>query len=225
MTKCSIHPDDVAFLAHTLPRLPVDLEKDERITLDLNGQAVIRSRPQDQGKSTELILARSQVTGRPMRFNTNRQYLMRALELGFSTLNVLDPNGIVYCQDARRKYAWMSLGKEGALEPSDKTVKIVSTDPFPISQPSSRTKVNMTQPTPNNQSNGRAPIQRNGTPANKRKLRTSSHSLVDEAASLRNELRQALTRTNELFRAVKQQQRQRKLLNTTLANLKQLQNG
>jgi hypothetical protein len=222
-TKITVHPDDASFLAHTLPRLSVDLEKDQRITLDLNGQAVIRARPDGQSKSTELVLARSQVTGRPMRFNTNRQYLMRMLDLGLNTLQVLDPDRIVYCQDQRRKYAWMSLGKEGALEPSDKAVKILSTDPIPNSQPSPRTKPIMSEPTPTN-TNGRHPTQRNTAPANKRKLRTGGHSLVDEAASLRNELRQALTRTNELFKAVKQQQRQRKLLNTTLANLKQLQN-
>src|SRR5262249_45203903 len=89
-TKCTVHPDDASFLAHTLPRLLVDHEKDQRITLDLNGQAVIRGRQEGQSKCQELVLARSQVTGRPMRFNTNRQYLMRMLDLGFSTLNVLD---------------------------------------------------------------------------------------------------------------------------------------
>jgi hypothetical protein len=222
-TKCTVHPDDASFLSHTLPYLLVDHEKDQRITLDLHGQAAIRSRPEGQSKCQELVLARSQVTGRPMRFNTNRQYLMRMLELGFSTIQVLDPDRIIYCQDQRRKYAWMSLGKEGALEPSDNALKIVSTDPLPTSHPSPRTKPIMSEPTPTN-TNGRHPSQRNAAPANKRKLRTGGHSLVDEAASLRNELRQALVRTNELFKAVKQQQRQRKLLNTTLANLKQLQN-
>ena len=46
---------------------------------------------------------------------------------------------------------------------------------------------------------------------------------IEQAVALRNALRESLTKTNELIRSLKRQRRQSKLVATTLASLKQLQ--
>jgi hypothetical protein len=56
------------------------------VTLDLNGQAVVRAKAEGQEQVTEVVLCQSEVHGPPVRFATNRDNLGRALALGFCEL-------------------------------------------------------------------------------------------------------------------------------------------
>ena len=71
-TRAHIPAEDRAFLRTTLPELPAREEWNSPITLDCNGQFVIRAKGPDDAVLTELVLSRSQVTGKPARFNINR---------------------------------------------------------------------------------------------------------------------------------------------------------
>src|SRR5439155_6388667 len=123
-TRLQLAPDDAEVLARVLPRLPGKGEEDEPITLDLDGQAVIRAKAQDQKEPTELILSRSTVSGPAVRFRSNRQYLARAVGLGFTEISVLKPERPIVCREQGGMYLWMPLGPTGALPPSPNSVRL-----------------------------------------------------------------------------------------------------
>src|SRR6185295_6533870 len=66
-TICRLSAGDAAFLDKAIPRLPGRDGVNAPLTLDLNGQLAGRARAQDQRRATELVLARSEVIGPPVR--------------------------------------------------------------------------------------------------------------------------------------------------------------
>jgi hypothetical protein len=130
-TRWHIAPEDATFLAKALPRLPGKADEYAPITLDLDGQAVIRSQAAGQSRPSEILLARSGVTGKPVRLCCNRAYLARALALGFSELYFVDADSAVLCRDDRRTYVWMVLDKKEAIAPASDALRIVSAEVSP----------------------------------------------------------------------------------------------
>jgi hypothetical protein len=104
VTTCRLSPGDAAFLARALPRLPGRGDDHERATVDLNGRAAVRARAEGRGPVTELVLSRSEVTGPPVRFVTNRLYLARAMQFRCTELEISKPGVPVVCRDGRRTY-------------------------------------------------------------------------------------------------------------------------
>ena len=121
-TRWRIDPADGAFLAKTLSRLPGSQEENAAVTVDLNGQVVVRARAAGQSRTTELLLARSEATDPPVRFCLNRQLLARALHLGFTDITVVKPDAPLVCQDERRQFVIMPLGTDSALPPQEDVV-------------------------------------------------------------------------------------------------------
>jgi hypothetical protein len=226
-----ISKEDAVFLAKTLPRLPVNIEEHEAVTIDLNGRAMIRSRSSGQSQPTELTLDNSEVTGKPVRFRINRPFLMRALQLGFSQMQVINADSPALWQDAQRKYVVMLLGKDGAIPPAKDALRISSPGAKPEavpSQPAQETTEPTTPPPAQaaSRSGEPAPIQRrrehrNGTP--RPKSAESLGDLITEASSLRTALRDVLLRSNQLVRALQRQRKQARLVRSTLASLRQLE--
>ena len=90
-TRCQFSKDDIRFLVETLPHLPCEDENHFPVTIDLNGQIVIRARPAEKeeeksqstdnegetakatdgekAKPTEVVLTNSRCTGEPVRIN------------------------------------------------------------------------------------------------------------------------------------------------------------
>src|SRR5207244_13070937 len=99
---------------------------DSPITIDCKGQIAIRAKGPDDVVTTELVLSRSQVTGGSTRLMTNRKYLERAIDLGFSDLQVVDPNSPIICEDGERPYFWIGLGDQGALPRARNCIRIDS---------------------------------------------------------------------------------------------------
>src|SRR5207244_2663906 len=123
---CRLSPDDAAFLVKALPQLPGQGDDHEPVTVDLDGRVAVRARGEGQERVTELVLSRSEVTGPPVRFVSNRLYLARAAHLGFTTLQVSKPTVPVVCRDERRTYVWVPLAPETALLPSEGALRIYS---------------------------------------------------------------------------------------------------
>src|SRR5262249_31070742 len=68
-----------------------------------------RSQAPGGGAVTELVLARSGVSGEPVQFCTGRAYLARALRLGFREFHLAGAGGAALCRDGSRIYVWMGL--------------------------------------------------------------------------------------------------------------------
>jgi hypothetical protein len=230
----SLAEPDAQFLGPALARLPVEQDDcDRSVTVDLNGQVAIRSRENADSAVTELVLSRTEWTGEPIRFGTGREYLARAMQLGFRQLSVTAPNAPLCCRDERRVYLWMLLGGDGCVSPADNTVRIDSASAAePVRRASRSSPRNPPMPMPRNRlpsdsssdagSNGVSHAESNG------ETRTDSNGaehlpVLIQAERLRSALKSALDESRRLIRSLKRQRKQDRLVQSTLASLKELQ--
>ncbi len=212
----TIAPTDAEFLQRSLPGLPCHDLQFEPVTLDLNGRVIIRALGDEKARPSELVLSNSQLAGEPIRLNSNRQYLARAIRLGFREVHLNSADAPVVCQDDRRRYGWALLDKEGVIKPSDSA--IVTTSPVSSPTPTASKKVH-TMPTTNTPVVPTKSAVRRVSPTTTAK----STSPLDQAIALRDSLRTAASAAHQLVRSLKRHKRESRIVATTLASLKQLQ--
>jgi hypothetical protein len=223
-THWRIAPEDAIFLARTLARLPGKDEDSQPLTVDLNGGVILRARAAGQGKATEIVLAHSDFTGKPVRFCMNRQFLARAIQLGFGGFYIPSADAPFVCRDDHRTFLAMPLPKDGAIAPSKDALRIVSTEggPPPKASNPERKRVVMPTPTANGPGNGHGAPQRRVA----QKPPENGHgtgSVVAEAQALKDVLRQCFKQASSFLAALKRQRKQSKLMQSTIATLRQLQ--
>jgi hypothetical protein len=160
----------------------------------------------------------------------NRELFARALDLGFTEVCVASADKPFLFRDDRRTLVVMPLDKNAIVGPSDQAIRIPSVN----GETESVAEVKDHEPVVAETS---ALTFANGTPGvngTKKTGRTIAKSatrkppagtlavLVAEAESLKNDLRQAYTRTHQLLSAIKKYRRQNKVVQSTLASLRQL---
>jgi len=220
-TRMLIDPRDAAFLAQTLGRLPDSDPNHHPVTVDLNGHVAVRARGAEVPTITELTLQYSRREGPPIRIQINRQYLARALALGFREVAISNADLPVLWDDGKRRYVWGVLEKETALAPSDAAVILTSPE-----TPAPRTPAVKTVPetTSTRLAASRGPVNRIA------RVATTNHDkapepvdLITQAEKVRDALRTALQAVGTLIGAARQQRKQSRLTKSALASLKQLQ--
>ena len=196
------------------------------MTVDLNGAVAVRARAEGGGRVTELVLGRSGYTGAPVRLNTSRHFLARAVRLGFAEVQVVGPEDPVACRDARRAYLWQPLSRESAIGPSDDAVRIESGGTGPAAGPGEHPQeaVTMGGPVPeprpvepliaapHGTANG---VAHGGGPG-------GLAALIGEAEALHDALADAKARTHRLVGALRRHRKQARLTSAALAALRQL---
>jgi len=217
-----IEASDGDFLNDALPRLPCDDESNYPITLDLNGRVLIRGRAADQSRATELALSNSRLDGDAITVNSNREYLLRALRLGFRDVHFYGREQPVLCDDGQRQLVWALLSPDSPIPSSPDLIRIASIqrqadDGSGHSQPR-RSKTTVSEPVPQSPPTGEKPATRA-----KRSSASKRPSPIEQAITFRDALRTAVVQANELIRSLKQQKREARLVQSTLASLKQLQ--
>ena len=100
LTRLQLDPEDARFLQDALDRLPGNEELNSPATIDLNGKVAIRAKDPEQSQITELALCRSRCSGPPIRINTNRAFLKRAIQLGFSEIGISDLEAPLVCRQS-----------------------------------------------------------------------------------------------------------------------------
>ena len=160
----------------------------------------------------------------------NRQHLARALGMGLSEVCVVSAEKPFVFRDPRRTFLVMALGKDAVIGPSDTAVCISSADGDSVRSPKVRVQepvdslpqtVPIASATPN--VNGTKKESRAVTKIAPRKATNGTiAALVTEAESLKDVLRQAYTRTHQLLSGIKKYRRQNKVVQSTLASLRQL---
>jgi hypothetical protein len=123
-TRCRFDPADAAFATTALPQLLGGRDANSPITVDLNGQAVLRARTAGQSRATELVLTRSKVAGPPRRVALSRRFLSRALNLGFAEMGIPQGEAPLMFRDERRQFVVMPLNQESALAPTPDALRI-----------------------------------------------------------------------------------------------------
>ena len=192
-------------------------------TLDLNGQIAVRARGVDQTQATELVLAHSQYTGTPVRLNANREFLARAIRLGFPEVEIVDADSPVVLRDSHRVFCFQPLSKESAIEPTDDVIRIESPSPQP--RPTSRpvTSHQGESPVPDTTIPAKPPSPENGRPpAGEPPDPGSLAALIQESEALHEALTDARTRAMRLTVALRRYRRRERLVSHTLASLKSL---
>ena len=236
-TRLRLTPEDAQFLGRSLDRLPGGEAPNAPVTVDLNGEVAVRARAEGGGRVTELVLGRSGYTGEPVRLNTSRHFLARAVRLGFAEVQVVGPEDPVACRDARRAYLWQPLSRESAIAASDDTVRIDSGGARPVEGPVERPPQERTGPVehPQEEVTMGEPVP---TPLPVETHAATPHgtanglvagggpgglvSLIGEAEALHNALADAKARSHRLVGALRRHRKQARLTSATLAALRQL---
>lgn len=219
-----IDPADAEFLLLTLPSLP-GAEDDTSVTVACDGTVLLRARDSD-GKAAEVSLARSRVEGKALSFATPRDPLARALRLGFRTVHLTAPDHPALCQDDRRQYVWALLGKDAVQKPDKEAVRPSSGDarPTKVEQAPDREEAEMV--TPHCNGNGQPVPGQDRTPAEvpaSRSAEAGVGAVIAEVEAIRELLRDTYTRTHQLLADVKRLRKRDKVVRSTLASLRELQ--
>jgi hypothetical protein len=227
-TRLLLDPADAALLIQNLPKLPGRDDAHAPVTLDLGRAPAVRARAAG-GPAAELPLARSAASGRPVRVCMNRDYLRRALQLGFAELQVSGPTQPVCCRDGDRLYLWVPLATEAAVPPDTDAVRVTlsapaATEPPPIQEqppdPPTLTERRRPMPAPTPHGDSRPGDDRpEGQPPG------GFADLFSEAEALRALLHDALGRAGRLLAALKQPRRQARAVETAMTTLRQLRLG
>ncbi len=234
-TRLRLDPADVAFLAKALDRLPGADEHNAAVTLDGNGQVIVRACASDQDQPTELVLTRSRCSGTPARLATNRLYLARALQLGFTEIGLAGPSSAVCCRQDSNLYIWQPLHQDAAIEPTANAVRIESTAMVSTSEPIPQPRrtdrpMNSSYSQPNghasrDQPNGHHPST-NGhvVPPDlaPEASSTGTATLIQEAVALHEALSDARARAQRLIAALRRQRKRDRAVKSALDSLRQL---
>jgi hypothetical protein len=221
-TTLSLSEDDIDFLLTSAKRLPGASEPNSPVTVELNGVVAIRAVAEDQSNPTELVLSNSRRIGDELRFNTDRKFLTRAAELGFRDIQLRSNEAPAYCQDGRRAYVWALLDESGILHSNGNTTRISSPVTSISKTTQTRTTTSMTtvQPTTTRPAAAQPTVRPAATAATEPE---PTPGLLAQAEILRDSLSQALSDTRDLIIAIKRNQKQNRLVETTLRSLKQLE--
>ena len=241
-TRLSLSAEDVSFLLEVIPRLPTETDQQGRITLDLNGQVVMLAKGDGPSPVTQVVLRNSYRSGDEMRLNTDRQFLVRAAQLGFHEIELHGSESPVVCRDERRIYLWSVLEEAAALTTGPDTVQLEShlattTSPRPAravppprrarstpersstAMPRNRITETLAASVPP-ATNGSPPTPK---PNDQHESPGAFNNLLQQAETAKTSLHDAFSQINHLIGLLKRHRRQSKLMQTTLASLKQLQ--
>jgi hypothetical protein len=214
-----LDPQDAAFVAANLPRLPGGDHDNPPVTLDLHAPVALRGRDEKQGV-TELVLARSTASGAPVRLCTDRRYLVRAMKLGVSEVKVAGADKPLVCRNGARLYVWMPLGDTAAIPPGPDMRRVSSAEgPLPPTSPEpERREAPMPAPRPN------GPAPDDGRPnGSTEPERWGIAEVIAETETLRGLLHDASARTARLLAALKHQRRRSRAVQQAMQSLKELQ--
>jgi hypothetical protein len=224
-TVFELDPGDADFLLRTLDSLPGAADEHHPVTIEGNGQFIVRAKGEQQPTPTEVVLARSGVQGKSVRVVTDRSFLARALQLGFGRMHVYAPDKPIVCRDDKRTFLWVPLDAKAALAGSGDAIRVSSTDgasaptepaaaddsaePAAQATPTEETPVTERPCRPEHGSNGSE--------------RSGIGELLAEAEAVKELLRQAFARTHQLISSVRRYRKQAYAVQNSLRALQQLQ--
>jgi hypothetical protein len=211
----SLDPRDAEFAVESIKWLQAGENSNRSVTLDLNGQVLIRSQADPSNAPTELSLARSSLKGEPVRLVANSDQFSRALAMGFTEFQLFGPDSAIQASDARRYYITMPFSADSAVLSNPATHRINSLDSTHSAAPARSARkptisIPVASPEVTPTVSAETVIERAVSP-------------IEQLHSLRATLREALVKTGDLVRTVQRQNRQSRLVKSTLQSLKQLQ--
>ena len=127
-TELVLDPVDRDLLLHQLPGLPGQKDDHRPVTLDLGNRAVVRAKGESDAPPVEVVLTRSDVTGKPVRAACDRTFLIAALKRGFTRVAIASSDRPIVCRDGARTYLFMSL-TDDVIVPTPRSAAAKATTP------------------------------------------------------------------------------------------------
>ena len=197
------------------------------MTVDLNGEVAVRARAEGGGRVTELVLGRSGYTGEPVRLNTNRHFLARAVRLGFAEVagrRARGPGGL-----PRRSQGVPLAAAATASRRSGRRTTRSASSPAAPGRPSGRSSTRRRRSPWANPSPTSRPVEPHAAAPHGTANGVATGSgtgglaaLIQEAEALHEALADAKARTHRLIGALRRHRKQARLTSATLAALRQL---
>jgi hypothetical protein len=219
---------DAGFLIDGLKSLPCSDDKSQPVTLDLNGEIIIRAKAGD-GPPSDLVLTNSKPQGNALRLNTNRQFLARAVGLGFRQIHFTGNESPAFCHNEHHSFVWALLEQDGTVPPDSKALRVESprVRPGPKRKSTSEEKKPFMTRNPKanrlSEKNGQKPKPEQNAQKPKEPCEAGSlEALLQQAEGLLETLREAATQLRVLMTLLKQHQRESKSVQTVLASLRRL---
>jgi len=162
-----------------------------------------------------------------VRFSTCRDYLARAIGLGFREVEVVGPSSPIACRSGAWAYAWQSLDAASAIGPADDIIRVEPEGEPAPSRPaqrradrptrarSQRAPATPTTPTPTVLIAGPP----EGSPSSPL---AGLAGLIAEGESLQEALADARARAGRLAAALRKRRGRDRLVRATLASLRRL---
>jgi hypothetical protein len=210
-SRLVLDPGDADLLRKAIPKLPGRSDENSPILLDLERGVVIVEGSEDHPTS-QIELIRSQRNGKFLRVRSNRQYLLRALDLGFREFRFGTEKTAIVCQDQERLYLWIPLANgnsEPVPTPAKAEASVTAIAPIPHLVEVRRPPV-----MPDDSRNGhteRAPV----TPP-------TLEDLIAEAEEMRRGVGEIGTRLSRWIAALKQQRRHTRVFRQAISSIKQI---
>jgi len=219
-THWRLDEQDAETLVRGLPELPGHGEPESPITVELDDKVSIRARAAE-GPPATIVLSRSTVQGKPVRWAMNRSILRRSVAMGMREFAIVHPDKAIVGQCGNRLHLFMPF-HERHIVPADSPV----VSPVPAGEPEARPVAvheAIARIGPGPQHNPRrcaipVPERSADGPPDKGGL----IDVIEEMSQLQDALRDALARTARLSAALKLQRRQTRVVQSTLATLRQL---
>ncbi|WP_146117582.1 MULTISPECIES: hypothetical protein [Pirellulaceae] len=117
---------DAGYLLRSIKHLPSEDVLYAPITVDLNGAVVLRAKAPGKVNPTEVVLTRSSKEGANLRFAANRQYLTRAVQLGFREFSISRGESRVVAQAGKRSMVWANLCQDSVIAPRQSAIRVES---------------------------------------------------------------------------------------------------
>jgi hypothetical protein len=162
------------------------------------------------------------------------------VKLGFNQISFNGEEKPAFCDDGSRQYLWMSLGASYAVPQSAEATRVVSTVSDDIQGHPAKRHSRSTNPTPQTAN----PMKTTEQPTNenagaiagaeqvkseqpsvrrRRKAKAVAAGTLEQAVAVREALREALAKSHELVRTLKRHKKHSRIVESTLASLKELQ--
>lgn len=124
-TRLVIEEREVECFLNTVPRLPCDESRHKPVTVELNGHVALLARAGDSTPITRAIMSHARREGDELRWLTNRDYLLRAVKLGFREIELRGNEAPAVCRDAQRTFVWSLLAPADAVVANRDIVDVV----------------------------------------------------------------------------------------------------
>lgn len=116
-TRFRLRPEDVERLRRELPRIPCGEDGTPMVEVEVGDTVVVRPRGVSKDPPSEWSLPGAAFRGNPVRVTMNPAHLLRALELGFTEVEIVRPDKPLCCRDVHRVFVWMPLSDSAPAAP------------------------------------------------------------------------------------------------------------